>query len=140
MVEKIEEEVEYEGVMEEMWLNMRADEESWEMEQRKQDFQVECNKAQPEVEVWLLKGRVRCLERELKIAHAENEYALLKKQDEMDSITEGMLVELEAEHREELSIEGGNVRSQELYSWLQPTAGELRAVQVKQCFWPVRIC
>ncbi len=41
MIEKIEEEVEYEGVMEEMWLNMRADEESWEMEQRKQDFQVE---------------------------------------------------------------------------------------------------
>ncbi len=109
MVEKFEE-VEYEGVMEEMWLNMQVDEESWEMEQRKQDFQVECHKAQPEDEVWLLKGRVWHLEGELKIAHAENEYALLKKQDEMDGIVEGMLVELEAEHREELLIEGGNVR------------------------------
>ncbi|CAK9857508.1 unnamed protein product [Sphagnum jensenii] len=110
VVEKFEEEVEYEGVMEEMWLNMQADEESWEMEQRKQDFQVECHKAQLEDEVWLLKGRVWCLEGELKIAHAENEYALLKKQDEMDGIVEGMPVELKAEHREELSIEGGNVR------------------------------
>ncbi len=57
-----------------------------------------------------MKGRVLRLEGELKIAHAENEYALLKKQDEMDGIIEGMLVELEAEHREEPSIEGGNVR------------------------------
>jgi hypothetical protein len=110
VVEKFEEEVEYEGVMEEMWLNMQADEESWEMKQRKQDFQVECHKAQLEDEVWLLKGRVWRLEGELKIAHAENEYALRKKQDEIDGIVECMLVELEAEHREELSIEGGNVR------------------------------
>ncbi|CAM6067899.1 unnamed protein product [Sphagnum tenellum] len=103
VVEKVEEEVEYEGVMEEMWLSMRANEESREMEQRERDFEAERHKLQLEDEVQMLHGRVWRLEEELKLAHAEKEYALQKKQDEMDGIIQGMLAKLQAEEREELS-------------------------------------
>ncbi|KAH8961406.1 hypothetical protein BDL97_05G048900 [Sphagnum fallax] len=111
VVEKVEDEVEYEGAMEEMWLNMQADEESRQMEQRERDFEVERREVQLEDEIVLLRGRVQRLEEELKLAHVEKEYALQKKQDEMDGIIQGMLVELQAsEDREELSIEQENLR------------------------------
>lgn len=108
VVGKIEEEVEAEGVIEEMWLRMRADEEAHEMECRERDFEMERREVQLEEEAGLLQAKVRRLEDELKVAHAEKEYALQKKQDEMDDVIQNLLVEMR-NGGDELSGDGEEV-------------------------------
>lgn len=94
VMEKVEDEVEFEGVMEEMWLNMQADAEAQDMERRELTFEMERREVQLEDEVSMLQGKVRRLEDELRLAHAEKDYVLQKKQDEMDDIIRSMLSDI----------------------------------------------
>ncbi|KAG0554127.1 hypothetical protein KC19_12G064900 [Ceratodon purpureus] len=91
VVEKVEGEVEFEQVINEMWFSMQADDEAQEMERRERDFEMERREVQLEEEVRILQGKVRRLEDELRLSHSEKDLALQKKQDEMDDIIQSML-------------------------------------------------
>lgn len=91
VVEKVEGEVEFEQVIDEMWLSMRADNEAQEMERKERDFEMERREVQLQEEIRTLQGKVLRLEDELRLSHAEKEFALQKKQDEMDDTIQSML-------------------------------------------------
>ena len=95
VVEKVEGEVEFEQVINEMWFSMRAEDEAQEMERRERDFEMQRREVQLEEEVRLLQGKVRRLEDELRLSHAEKDFALQKKQDEMDDIILSMLGDMQ---------------------------------------------
>jgi hypothetical protein len=104
VVEKVEGEVEFEQVINEMWFSMRADDEALEMERRERDFEMERREVQLEEEVGILQGKVRRLEDELRLSHAEKDFALQKKQDEMDDIIQSMLGDMRDSEETRLEV------------------------------------
>lgn len=92
LVSKVEEEVEFEGMVEDMCLRFRADGEFMDMERRERDWERERREVRLEEEVELLRNKVESLEEEIRIANAEKEYALQKKQVEMHGLICNMQV------------------------------------------------
>lgn len=90
LVSKVEEEVELEGMVEDMCLRFRAEGEFMDMERREREWERERHEVQLEEEVGLLRSKVDSLEEEIRIANAEKEYALQKKQEEIDDLTLNM--------------------------------------------------
>jgi len=110
VVEKVEGEVEFEQVINEMWFSMRAEDEAQEMERKERDFEMERREVQLQEEIGILQGQVRRLEDELRLSHAEKEFALQKKQDEMDDIIQSMLGDMRdsGEAKRDVAADGGS--------------------------------
>ncbi|KAJ7541537.1 hypothetical protein O6H91_10G064300 [Diphasiastrum complanatum] len=94
LVDRVEGEVELEGMMEEMCMRLKADDEIMDLERREREWEIERQEVRFEEEIAVLKDTVCRLEEELKVAHAEKEFAIQKKQEEIEKATRRRLNEV----------------------------------------------
>ncbi|KAI5063085.1 hypothetical protein GOP47_0021632 [Adiantum capillus-veneris] len=76
LVSKVEEEVEFEGMVEDLCLRFKAEGEFMDIERRERDWERERREVRLEEEVELLRNKVEVLEEEIKIARRERDCAL----------------------------------------------------------------
>ncbi|MCO5557400.1 hypothetical protein L7F22_010963 [Adiantum nelumboides] len=75
LVSKVEEEVEFEGMVEDLYLRFKAEGEFMDIERRERDWERERREVRLEEEVELLRNKVEVLEEEIKTARTERDYA-----------------------------------------------------------------
>ncbi|MCO5548102.1 hypothetical protein L7F22_001560 [Adiantum nelumboides] len=76
LVSKVEEEVEFEGMVEDLCLRFKAEGEFMDIERRERDWERERREVRLEEEVELLRNKVEFLEEEIKTANTKRDYAL----------------------------------------------------------------
>ncbi|XP_024517041.1 plectin [Selaginella moellendorffii] len=72
LVDKVEDEVEYEGILDDVCSRIRAEEEAMEVERREREWELERREEELEEQVEVLKDRVKRLEEELRMAQLES--------------------------------------------------------------------
>ncbi|KAH7416349.1 hypothetical protein KP509_14G087000 [Ceratopteris richardii] len=76
LVSKVEEEVEFEGMFEDLCMRFKTEGEFMAIERRERDWERERREVRLEEEVELLRNRVELLQEEIKIAHEERDRAI----------------------------------------------------------------
>lgn len=90
IVEKVEGEVEFKQVTDEMWLGMRADDESHEVDRKERGFEMERREEQLEGGIGMLQGESGQSDDDLRLNHVEKDFGLQKKQNDMDNNMQNM--------------------------------------------------
>eukprot|EP00250_Pteridium_aquilinum_P018627 c24148_g1_i3 orf=239-4345(+) len=95
LVSKVEEEVEFEGMVEDLCSRFKAEGEFMDIERRERDWERERREVRLEEELELLRNKVVALEEEIRIAHAERDCAF-QKQTERHELIHSMQISLGA--------------------------------------------